>query len=930
MSVETDARRLAALFDRGNYTAVALSPRADLWQIPAAQGLIGLTGPAIAGLAGFDHPQARFYEAAALWIGGDDDRALHRLSGLATEPARRLRGLITRPRIPVLAMLAHGPDTCLVLRQGIASDPKFAVRTIGYQPGDLPNEPGMDLRQIVDPAQAPAFFLCQMIEWHQFPRGLAALPCPLIGQTSDFFVHIQSVKPWLELFDRIVVLDHTEHDAVSPLVSVPVASFPKSYGLPPGFPDYRPSDRPIDVLMTGTTMSPYHPDKADILRQLLALDGVELMVVNGHLGAAAYADLLSRSKLTVTHYRCGGVLMTRSIEAGALGCIPLVQRGNVLRLFAGPDPAVVDYDPKGEGVARAVREALGRYEALSPRLADTAAAVRAALGWRAVTAQYLRFCTVLAALSPPRRRPPFDPVPKRAMFWKGWCPGDGPFGNREVIRALRQANATRWRELPDGPTPLNERARDLLLDHVTTLLMQAPEPTLRDEALALWREGQSRWPLALAVRFNAVRMALHFGAADEQRAALALAREAVERGPAGWELEPLDDVLPYDFAGHWFNYRSYLDLVTEAVGGRPDAHAGLATLILASLAHYVAVCEDDEAMARKAVRLDPAFPAYRLGLARRLAAASGTAAQTVPLLRGLCREPLCAVEAWHTLRRLAAEGMDVGDLEGCGVLARRLATRLIDSEAYQLRLANPFIAALRLTRGGNRGAVVGRLRNVPGPRLSVIAVDRAGCGVRGLARALAAQTLARERFEVIYVELFERPTIAAAGFADVMIACNDDGPLPHPNRGANEGLLAATAPVVVVLDGEEPPDPGRLKRLVEALDGGAEAAFERDKDGGALAFQLAAGLRAGGFDPHHAHYSGQVRFEDLVRRLRLNGGSVDGAAVRDGDAPKSASDPMAWVRAQIFPGIDDPSRLRPRHEDARLAERLIGLERSRR
>lgn len=927
---ELEEARLAALFERGDYSGVALSRRHDVWQVPAAKGMIGLTAEALDGLARFDLPQARFHEAAANWIGGRDAAAEEILATLDGPHASRLLDLLRRPRIPVLSMLAYGPNTCLVLRDGAMADSRFDVTNIGYAPGDRPYRPGMDIGAFYDPEAPPAFFLTQMIEWHQFPANLGKLPCPLIGQTSDVFIHVQSMAAWLRLFDQVIVNDHTEHAAIRPLVGAPVSSFPKSFGHPASLPPFREGDRPIDVLMTGTMISPYHPDKGEVLRQLMSMDGVELAVVSGHIGAAAYYELLSQSKFTVAHYRCEGGLVTRSIESSAMGCIPLVQRGNSLRFYAGPNPAILDYDLQDDGLAQAVRDGLARYPDLAPRLHPTAEAIRSHLSPERVASQYLRFCTVLAARPERRGRPPHAPIPKRAMFWKGWSPGGGPFGDLAVITTLRRSNSERWRALPDAPMPVNERARELLLEHGSCLLHGVGSHDRRDEALALYRTAIDRFPGSLVLRFNYTRAALHFGTPAQIGEALAMARGTVGQGVSFWTVMPDEDVFPYDYAGSWFNYRRYLDLVTEACSGKPLEEGRLAALVLASLAHYVARCDGDTAMARRAVALDPEFGAYRMELARQLVelGTAQAADEAAALLVPLSVIPLHAVEASCLMRRLAGTGLlPAGRLPENGLVAQSLLTRTIDADAYQLRMDSPFTRAFRLGRSGHRGTTVKRRPTDGGrPSVSLILLNRSGSDTAWIAATIGRQDFPRARIEVIHVEQFGHEPGPAGSLADVTILCNPDGPLPHANRDLNEGLLCATAPVATVFDIDADAGPDLLARAVELV-GGADhptAIIDRDGVSGkarSLSFRVSDAIQAGGFDSHYMHYGQPPGLEDLFRRLLLAG--VKGCAPDGTEQGPRFRTPgngaLERAKSVMFPGWDDPSRATPRHAFPRFS-----------
>ncbi|AIB16669.1 hypothetical protein ABAZ39_33065 (plasmid) [Azospirillum argentinense] len=923
-----DDARLAAAFEKGDYTTVAMSPRNDLWRVAAARGLIGLTDAALTVLSALDGDEIRFYRGVARWIGGDEDGARWELAPLTSPHARGLLSLIERPRIPVLSMLADGGETCLTLKAGAAADKKFDIVNIGYSAGDRRNRLGAAVTDYVDLARLPAFFLCQMIEWHQFPAQLAALNCPLIGQTSDFFVHIQSVAPWIRLFDEIIVTDHSEHAAAHPLSSAPVSTFPKSYGVPFSLPAYRETERPIDVLMTGTAVSPYHPEKAEILRQLTSMDGLRLAIVNGHLTTAAYHDLLSRSKFTVSHYRCGGGLVTRSLEAAALGCVPLIQHDNVLMLYAGDDPALVVYDLENDGVAAALAAAMERYPVLAPRLAPSATALRTALDPQVGASQYLRFATFLAARPRSRMRPAADPIAKRAMFWKGWMPGNG---NPGVVHRLRRVNATRWAEQGETSQSVNEICREMLLEVGSRLLRQAGGDLLIEETLATYRKGMSRFPRALALRFNAIRSAIHYGGTAAVAQATEWARSTVAAGHAAWDLTCDDDVLPYDFAGKAFNYRVYLDLLTDAAGGATVPVERLKSLIFASLAHYVAKIDDDLPHARMAVAFDDQFPSYRLTLAKLLA--EGTAAErteAADMLTRLCDHPLVGPEASYVLRRLLAEGAVLPfDAQRALALAQRFMHAMTDTEAYLQRQHGPFLAAMQVATGGVRGLVAKRRRapQTP-PAVSIIVVDAAGALAAATLAALERQTFNRRRMEIISVDVFDRIGPAARAIADVAAACNADGCLPHENRAGNEGLLLAGAERVLVLASGAEPDPGLVERMLRRLpqdSGLASSPVIVDCDPASGSIRALCARRVdlhllGGFDPHHAYYAMPLGLDDLLRRARLAQIVCETPNGRPAEPQPRFRTSFARevVRGLMFPGIDAPDRAWPRHETLRL------------
>ncbi len=192
-------------FANGNFHRVAASGRTDRWQTLAALGLCGNTAPALAGLRGFDTPEARFYEGVVHWIDGDEDAAACLLEGCEGEHAARLLALIRKPRIQILSQLpwsqfGEGPHTVL---DAARSSARFVVRNIGFSPGDLQNRANANVHAYYDRNDPPDFYLAQMIEWQLIPPNLQELPCPIIGQTADFDLHIHAVHPWLQLFDQL-------------------------------------------------------------------------------------------------------------------------------------------------------------------------------------------------------------------------------------------------------------------------------------------------------------------------------------------------------------------------------------------------------------------------------------------------------------------------------------------------------------------------------------------------------------------------------------------------------------------------------------------------------------------------------------------------------------------------------------------------------
>jgi GT2 family glycosyltransferase len=91
-------------------------------------------------------------------------------------------------------------------------------------------------------------------------------------------------------------------------------------------------------------------------------------------------------------------------------------------------------------------------------------------------------------------------------------------------------------------------------------------------------------------------------------------------------------------------------------------------------------------------------------------------------------------------------------------------------------------------------------------------------------RALAAQTLAPERFEVIVVDNGSKapPEALVAGFPGMRLAAE---PTPGPGPARNRGIALARAPIVAFLDSDCIPDPGWLAALLARFAAEPEAAI---------------------------------------------------------------------------------------------------------
>ena len=656
----TDART-RQLFNAGNYTAVAMEGHPDEWQTHAALGLIGKCRQAIEGLSRFDQPEARFYTAVAHWIDGDETAAMRILGKLDTPHARNLLALIRKPTIQVLAQLPWQRRPPWNLVGAIEKDPKFKVENVSFDSRDTPNEPYADVQKFYDANKPPDFYICTMVEWHMIPPNIRQLPCPILGQTADYDLQIQTVHPWLMVFDQLLVSDQWEWQAVSGMTRAPVATFPKVFGVADDLPPIPAGPREIGVFLSGTVLDPCHPDKARLLHRVLQAQDINVWTMNEFIHAAAYTTLLGHSKVSFCYVRHPNAMPTRGLEALSMGCAVAVQKGCVLNLYAGENEGVLTYEFESDDLVPTIRRILKEWPEFERRARRGAEIIRRELVLPRVASQYFRFLTFLAA-KPGRalRKQPEERLrQKRPALKKGWIPGLD-----KVLQRIQKQNMARWGpELKSDATPhtLIDMARELVLAHAARKDAKKSSTVyqhLLSRVLELYRTGVQRFPKSLVLRFNLIRTALHFGERQDVLTALQLAEETVRLSPSNWQIDPMEDIFPFDFFNAFFNYRKYLDIVTEHLSRRARPGAELCRLILASLHHYLGHYAEDAEHFKHATVLDPDFPFYKLVYAEKLAQRDkpGDVAEAGALLTELAGNSVLFVEAFELLEQLQAEG----------------------------------------------------------------------------------------------------------------------------------------------------------------------------------------------------------------------------------------------------------------------------------
>ncbi len=817
-------------FASGNYASVAMNGNPSEWQTHAAMGLIGKCREGIEGLAKFPQPEAKFYLAVAHWINGDEEFAARILREIPLPHARNLAALIRKTQIKVLAQLPWTRKAPHDLLTAAARDCKFDIQNISFHPQDLLNEPNADVHQFYSPEDPPDFYVCQMVEWHTLPPNLQELPCPTFGQTSDYDLHIQAVYPWLQVFDEFLVASQTEWQDVRRLVSVPVASFPKSFGVSDRLPPISSVSRPIDVFLSGTITHPYNPDKARLLQQLLAASDLEVRFINGFVGQTPYEAFLNQSKVVFTYVRTPGCMPTRGLEALSMGCAVAIQKGSVLSLYVGEREGVLTYDFEADDLIPAIRRIRSNWPDFEQRARQGAEIIRREFSLSRVASQYLRFLTFLAAKPRgPRQKVVKERLrQKRSILWKGWLPDNA------ALKRMRQNNISVWaKELEscENARAFIDMGRELILEYAAGLKKGTAAPDLKDllnqglhlmggemileyaaavkkentaaegkdllnQGLHVFRSGLARFPGSLPLRFNLIRTLLHFGPPETLPEALGLLEGTFKVPAEDWRIDPLEDVFPWDFFGTLFNYRRYFDAITHLLmGDAPEKHA-LAQLILASLHYYAGRYLTDINHLEKATSLDPEFPIYRLCYAKELMKGEqeGAKERAETLLFDLAENSIAFAEAFELLEELQGQQRvanprflslpsRIGKARQQGTSKEEWQSEILDV------LGNPEKRGKVPTRDGRDGSRKTHSKNeclvsvlvAPGPR---------GRYLKGLLTDLENQSL-RGKTEILLADNFDvRERLIVKDFQKrhgnlVCLKMNGDEP---PNRFYNRAI----------------------------------------------------------------------------------------------------------------------------------------------
>ena len=698
-------------FASGNFCDSARSSDAEGWQSAAALGLIGNAPPAIAELEKIDLPEARFHLGATLWIEGKETEATDVLARVELPEARRLLALIQKPHINVLTQTVW-EDTAF-------EDDKFRVHRTGIKRTRI-NEDNIlaaDTRVLDEPFLSirkslkfqPDFYFAHMIEWQYLPYDLTELDCPTFGATSDLDLHIQNNAPWLPAFDEVVTVGPEEWTKARALRAGPTCTFPKLFGINPDHQlklDDRKRD--VDVFISGTMISPYHPDKAKLLQQLLSDGSLNIRYMNGFLPPWSYVSEMMRSKVSFTYVRHPGSMPSRGVEALAAGCAVLTQTGSALGLYVAENEGVFTYEPNQ--LAERIRELAGNWDTIAPQARRGAEIMRREFTGSRCISQFLRFLTVRTAITGKNRPRVAPPVPhqKRVITKRGWLyPGTVNYcllnhtmeesRQREAkqpqshhsIDAARELDLYLACDLPQVSKKIHgyqnmtqdaKRAGD-----GATVKKLADE--MRANAKRIYEHGIRKHPNSLVLRFNSIRHDLHLGSPGQVAEALDQIQVILDQSTLHGTIDPQEDIMPWDYFGSLFNYRGYLDTLTVGLTSGTVDTEKLTQIVLASLAHYLGQYTAQVAPLERAVRWDPEFGHYRFSLARALLLRNepGDDRRAGTLLEGLFEKGILIEPTFRLLAKLREyRGVEVAKWEDYEQRFRRLQRMIFASgQAYE-------------------------------------------------------------------------------------------------------------------------------------------------------------------------------------------------------------------------------------------------------
>jgi hypothetical protein len=322
------------------------------------------------------------------------------------------------------------------------------------------------------------------------------------------------------------------------------------------------------------------------------------------------------------------MIMEQGIKALSRGCTVIVPEGSALCLFAGEEEGLITYQREKEQWGEGFSNILADCALWAQRGQRGAEKMHQEFGTEKMARETFRLAVFLAS----RSRQKKDKTGKntahdlRRIRWghnshTSFSSGAWLTSNYNLSLLSRQL-------LKENSLEVRlEMGREFLLTYAdikyrglyAERFSQNSEFKLVESTLNVLSQGLKQFANSLILRFNLIRTAFHFGQPEHVGAALNLAHHTLDIHPAEWQVDPQEDILPWDFFNAHFNYRDYLKLATKSLGeSRQVEKVILVRMIQASLRHYVSHYEDAVENSSKAVALDRDFPPYKMRLAKLL------------------------------------------------------------------------------------------------------------------------------------------------------------------------------------------------------------------------------------------------------------------------------------------------------------------------
>ena len=649
-----------AFFAEGNYGNAAFVADENSWLKYAALALIAHPD-ACERLKDFSSiEEARFYQGVGHWIQGQDDEALELLSTVHFPHADRLAAEIRKTTIPVLIQSPWAVRNMVLYPA--RHDRKFRVFGIGPMDHARPVTLYTDISHYFDRTVPPLFFYSLMVEWQHLPTNLGNAPFLCFGRTSDYDLHVQAVIPLLNRFDALLAHDGSEMQNLQPLAKAPVFTFPKCFGLTSVLPALSESiDREFDLLFSGTVLNAYYPDKARLIQMILETKSLKVKFINRFLTDEQYFKNLGKSRVSVSYVRWAGGWSTRALESYVMGCYTLVQKGSIFTLFFGPEDGVGTYDFMAGDLSDRMLDAVKNWEHYSQKVLKGCR--RARSEWTSIrsTSQSLRFMTYLATNPELQKRKDLGPEPmqKRMIMYQGWTYPSHRLQRESFVQNFERC----YRALGGDPktTDLIDLLRETIIltgaQRLNSVGVEVNPWRLR-EVLSLCEQGMDIFPRCLVLRLDYCKAVFHNGTPLDVEKGIQEILKVIEKPFTDWDVDPMEDVFPWDYVPEVFDYRSYFDRVCRIISKDETEQYPLHSLIYGCLYRYLAAYTGELDHFRKAVEHCPSYAPYSLALARRLLdeGQAGPVKEAVKIFERLAEGSILMTRSIAALRVIADAG----------------------------------------------------------------------------------------------------------------------------------------------------------------------------------------------------------------------------------------------------------------------------------